>query len=127
MTAGSVVPRALPVAAVGVLLGAVFAAGIVVLSTVLASLTQGQTLAVAGATLLAYAVAQPVHGRVRRTVDRRFDRTRYDHERTVSDFTLRLRREIDVDAVTDDLARTTRSAVAPASVWLWLRPDQESS
>ena len=122
-----IISRTIAYGIVVVVLGGVFAAGIVVLSTVLASLAQGQTLAVAGATLIAYAVAQPVHGRVRRTVDRRFDRTRYDHERTVSDFTFRLRREIDVDAVTDDLARTTRSAVAPASVWLWLRPNQESS
>jgi hypothetical protein len=98
----------------------------VILTTGLASLAAGQTLAVAGATLIAYAVAQPVHRRVRRAVDRRFDRTRYDHERTVSEFSSRLRREIDVDAVTDDFARTTRSLVAPASVVLWLRPTRES-
>ena len=111
-----IISRTIAYGIVVVVLGGVFAAGIVVLTTGLASITEGQTLAVAGATLIAYAVAQPVHRRVRRAVDRRFDRTRYDHERTVSEFTVRLRREIDVDAVTDDLARTTRSAVAPASV-----------
>ena len=120
-----IISRTIAYGIVVVVLGAVFAAGIVVLSAGLASFAAGQTLAVAGATLIAYAVAQPVHGRVRRAVDRRFDRTRYDHERTVAEFTVRLRHEIDVGAVTDDLARTTRSVVAPASVWLWLRPTQE--
>ena len=99
----------------------VFVLGVVVLSTILASVAEGQTLAVAGSTLAAYALAQPVLRRVRRDVDRRFDRARYDHERTVADFSARLRDEIDVDAVTSDLATTTRSAVAPASLSLWLR------
>ena len=117
-----IISRTIAYGIVVVVLAGVFGAGIVVLSTVLASLTQGQTLAVAGATLIAYALAHPVHRRVRRAVDRRFDRTRYDHERTVTEFTVRLRNEIDVDAVTSDLASTARTAVAPVSVELWLRP-----
>jgi hypothetical protein len=44
-----------------------------------------------------------------------------DSEATVAAFTVRLRDEIDVGAVTDDLASTTRAAVAPASMSLWLR------
>ncbi len=98
-----IISRTIAYAVVTAIVGAVFGAGIVLLSTAFASVAQGQTLAVAGSTLLAYAIFQPVHRRVRRAVDRRFDRARYDGEATVAAFTVRLRDEIDVDAVTDDL------------------------
>ena len=61
-------------------------------------------------------------GRVRRAVDRRFDRARYDGERTATIFAARLRDETDVEAIMRDLATTTRSVVAPTSLSLWLRP-----
>jgi hypothetical protein len=116
-----IVSRTVAYGVVTAIVGAVFAAGIVLMSTAFASFAQGQTLAVAGATLLAFAIFQPVHRRVRRRVDQRFDRARFDGEATVAAFTVRLRDEIDVDAVTADLASTTRAAVAPASMTLWLR------
>jgi hypothetical protein len=116
-----IISRSIAYALVSAILASVFVVGVVLLSTILASFAEGQTLAVAGSTFVAFAVAQPLLGRVRRAVDRRFDRTRYDHERTVADFSARLRDEINVDAVTDDLAATTRAAVAPKTLSLWLR------
>ena len=49
-----------------------------------------------GSTLAAFAVFQPVLRRVRRDVDSRFDRARYDANQTVADFSDRLRDEIDM-------------------------------
>ena len=83
---------------------------------------QAESIAVAASTLLTYAMLQPVAGRIRRDVDRRFDRTRYDAERTVQSFAERLRLETNVEAVTTDLAMTTRAVVSPTSSSLWLRP-----
>ena len=54
-------------------------------------------------------------------VDRRFDRARYDGQHTADAFAQRLRAETDIDAVLDDLSGTTGSAVAPASIVVWLR------
>ena len=105
-----------------VVLGGVFAAGVLLLSSALASIAQGQSIAVAASTLLTYAILQPVAGRIRRDVDRRFDRTRYDAERTVLSFADRLRHETNVEAVSRDLAATTQAVVAPTSTSLWLRP-----
>ena len=55
----------------------------------------------AGSTLIAYALFQPMLRRVRRDVDRRFDRARYDADGTVGAFAERLRQETDIEAVTD--------------------------
>ncbi len=116
-----VISRTIAYAAVSAILVGVFGAGVIVLSSALSTFAQGQTLAVAGSTLLTYAVLQPILRSVRRTVDRRFDRARYDADRTALGFSDRLRHETDMEAVMTDLAQTTRSAVAPASLTLWFR------
>lgn len=86
-----------------------------------AGVAQGETLAVATSTLLAFALFQPLRRRVQRVVDRRFDRARYDADRTATAFSERLRHETDMATVTQDLARTTALTMAPASLSIWLR------
>ncbi len=106
------------------LLVAVFLVVNLGLQSVLSSVTSGNSLAVAGSTLLAAALFTPVRGRVQRIVDRRFDRARYDGERTASAFSVRMRDATDLLAVTTDLDVTVRRALAPSSVGLWLRGDR---
>ncbi len=91
------------------------------LQSVLSSVTSGNSLAVAGSTLLAAALFTPVRRRVQRMVDRRFDRARYDGERTASAFSVRMRDATDLPTVAKDLDVTVRRAMAPSSVGLWLR------
>jgi hypothetical protein len=120
-----IISRTIAYGAVLLVLAAVFGGGVLVLSSVLASsFAQAESIAVAASTLLTYAVLQPVVQRIRRDVDRRFDRTRYDAERTVQAFAARLRHETDVETVTRDLASTTRAVVAPTATSLWLRPSR---
>ena len=117
-----IISRTIAYVAVLIVLAMVFGLGVLLLSSALASFAQGASIAVAASTLITYAVLQPVLAWVRRYVDRRFDRTRYDAERTVEAFAVRLRHETNVEAVTSDLAATTRAVVAPTSTSLWLRP-----
>lgn len=91
------------------------------LQSVLSSFTSGNSLAVAGSTLLAAALFTPVRQRVQRIVDRRFDRARYDGERTAGAFSVRMRDATDLPTVAADLDVTVRGAIAPSSVGLWLR------
>ena len=75
-----IVSRTIGWVVVTVVLGAVFAAGIVGLSTALQTFVNGDTLAVAASTLLAAVLFQPLRRRVQHAVDRRFDRARVDGE-----------------------------------------------
>ena len=98
-----------------------FLASIYVLEAVLQPVTGGPEIAVAIATLLSLALFQPLRERVQRGVDRRFYRTRYDAARTVDDFIVRVRDEVDLDAVRRDLVSSIDQTVQPSSVSLWLR------
>ena len=103
------------------LLLTVFGVGVVALQAFLSPFTSGQTLAVAASTLVAFALFQPLRRRVQSVVDRRFDRARYDTQRTAADFSDRMRDELDLADVRGDLDATIRDAVAPRSFGIWLR------
>jgi len=121
-----IVSRTLSYAVVTVILGAVFVGVILLLQTVLAGVTGNQGIPVAVSTLAVFALFQPVLRRVRRAVDRRFDRARYDGERTAGEFAERLRWETDMERVMGDLRTTAASAVAPANLAVWLRTGRPS-
>jgi len=105
-----------------VVLLAVFGLAIVAIQALLARVTQGQTVAVAASTLVAAALFQPVRRRVQGAVDRRFDRARYDGAKVIEGFSERLRDELELGTLSDDIVRVATDAVRPASVTIWLRP-----
>ena len=98
-----------------------FAAGVIALQAVLEGFTQGETLAVAGSTLIALALFQPLRRRVQMAVDRRFDRARYDGQKVVDAFGRRLRDEVDLDRLRTSLLATADDVVRPVSASIWLR------
>jgi len=102
----------------------VFAGLVIGLQALLSEVTQGGTLAVAGSTLVAFALFQPIRRRVQRAVDRRFDRARYDGERTAAIFAERLRDEVDLESLAAELEHTVVSAIRPTAASLWL-PERE--
>jgi hypothetical protein len=57
---------------------------------------------------------------VQRAVDRRFNRARYDADKTVAAFAARLQDAVDLDAVRDDLASVVRTALEPAQMSVWI-------
>ncbi len=84
-------------------------------------MTQGETVAVAGSTLLAAALFQPLRRRVQTAVDHRFNRARYDAERTAIDFAERLRDQVDVASLSGDIAGVVDVALRPSKIGVWLR------
>jgi len=77
-------------------------------------------VAVAAATLAAAALFNPVRRRVQKAVDRRFNRARYDADKTVAAFAAHLKDAVDLDSVRDDLAGVVHQALEPAHVSVWI-------
>ena len=116
-----IISRTIGYAVVTVTLAVTFGGAILLFQAVLAPLTGGNTLAVAASTLVAAALFQPLRRRVQTVVDRRFNRARYDAERTVTAFTTQLRDEVDLRNLSGDVLQVVAQTVAPATVALWLR------
>jgi hypothetical protein len=100
----------------GVLVGVY--AGLVLLATQVFRFHN--SVAVAVSTLAAAALFAPVRRWVQRAVDRRFNRARYDAERTVAAFAARLKDEVDLDSVRDDLTGTVLRALEPEHLSVWV-------
>ena len=107
----------------GLLVG-VYVAGVVVLGAFLRPVVGESNLAVAGATLLAAAMFGPLRRRVQHAVDRRFNRSRYDAQRTVEAFRVRLRDRVDLDELSADLLATVGATVEPSQASVWLRASE---
>ena len=116
------ISRGLSWAVLSGLLLAVYAGAILLLQTVLGDVIRGQTVAVAGSTLLAAALFQPLRRRVQTAVDHRFNRARYDAERTTTDFAERLRDEVDLATVSGDIVGRRGHRPPPEHVGVWIRP-----
>jgi hypothetical protein len=112
-----IISRTLAYAIVTGLLVGVYA-GLVLLATRV--LPFHTPVAIAGSTLAVAALFTPLRSRVQRLVDRRFNRARYDADRTVSAFAARLKDEVDLDSIRNGLAGAVHQALEPAHVWVWI-------
>lgn len=78
-------------------------------------------LLVAGATLGAAALFDPLRRRVQTVIDRRFNRSRYDAERVMDEFAGRLREQLDVGGIADGWTRVVSDTMQPSSLGIWMR------
>jgi hypothetical protein len=77
-------------------------------------------VAVAASTLAVAALFNPVRRRVQNVVDRRFNRARYDADKTIATFAAGLQDAVDLDSVRDDLAGAVHQALEPAHISVWI-------
>jgi hypothetical protein len=116
-----VIRRTIVYSAVVAILGASYLALVVALQSALTLLGGNDGLPVALSTLMIAAIFVPVRARARRIVDRRFYRSRYDAQRTVESFAGRLRDQVELEAVRQELSVAAGEAVRPASIGVWVR------
>jgi len=115
---GRLARRTVTYAVVVAVLAAVYSLGVLGLSSLIG---RGSPLVVAGSTLAAAAVFNPVRHRVQWWLERRFDRQRYDTQRLVDEFTSRLRDHVDLEGLIPDLTDLVSTTLRPTSMSLWLR------
>jgi len=113
-----IISRTVSYALVVGLLVAVFS-GVVTLTT---SLLQVESdLAVAASTLAVAALFNPLRKRVQGWVDRRFNRSKYDHERVMDEFTGSLRDRVDPDGVVEGWVGVVTETMQPSAVSVWVK------
>jgi hypothetical protein len=91
------------------------------LVTAASSLAGDSSFSVAVATLAVAALFHPARRRFQALIDRRFYRSKYDAEQTLAVFSAKLRDDIDLDHLTNEMAALVRNSLQPTHVSLWLR------
>jgi len=106
------------------LLSALLAGGYLLAVLILQSLVpvaDDSPLIVAISTLAVVAAFGPLHTRIQRIVERRFNRSRYDSAQTIESFGVHLRREVDLESLSLQLVGVVEQTMHPSHVSLWLR------
>ncbi|HSH79358.1 MAG TPA: hypothetical protein VLA19_12615 [Herpetosiphonaceae bacterium] len=105
-----------------VTLALVYLSSVVVLQQLFVPLTgQESDVAIVASTLAIAALFQPLRRRIQGLIDRRFYRRKYDAVKIVQAFGSRLRDEVDLNTVSDDLLVVVEETLQPVHVSLWLR------
>lgn len=112
-----VINRTLVYAMLSLLLGAVYGIGVVLLPLLL-PIAGGNDLVVAASTLTVAGLFSPLRRRVQGFVDRNFYRARYDAAETMESFATRIRHDVDVEQLADDLMAIVQVTLQPAAISL---------
>lgn len=80
-----------------------------------------QPVVVAATTLGVAALFNPLRRRVQVVVDRRFNRSRYDGERVMGEFSSSLRDRVDPDGLVDGWVHVVSDTMQPAALGVWVR------
>jgi hypothetical protein len=107
-------------------LAVVYFGGVTTTQAIFRTLTGQQEqpqLAIVASTLVIAALFNPLRRRIQTFIDRRFYRRKYDAAKTIEGFSIKLRDETDLEALSDDLVGVARETMQPAHASLWLRPD----
>jgi hypothetical protein len=79
-------------------------------------------LHVAAATLAAAAAFSPVRRVVQRWVDRRFNRAHFDAQQELDAFAVRLRSQVELDAILAEVDTLIAATLQPEHAGIWIRP-----
>jgi uncharacterized membrane protein YfcA len=101
---------------IGLLAGVFFG----VVTTLGSHVPANSPIAIAGSTLAVASLFNPVRRRVRDQVDRWFNRTRYEAQQVVDDFTDSIRDETEIRHLTQGLGIVVTETLRPSVVGVWV-------
>jgi hypothetical protein len=114
-----IISRTLAYGLVSTILIGAYLLAVLALQSVL-PLSDDSPVIVAGSTLAVVAAFGPLRMRIQSLVDKRFNRSRYDAQLTIDEFSSRLRSEVELDSLADDLVGVVGTTLQPSHLSLWL-------
>jgi hypothetical protein len=123
-----IINRTLVYGCLTVTLALLYFGGVTLTQTAFRALTgseQQPQLIIVASTLVIAVLFNPLRHRMQEFIDRRFYRNKYDAAKTLEAFSVKLRDETDLGALSNDLVGVVRETMQPSHVSLWLRtPDR---
>jgi hypothetical protein len=116
-----IISRTVSYSVIVVVLGALFATGVVWLPAALG--LEDSPLVVAATTLIVAALFNPLRRRVRNAVDRRFNRSHFEAILVEEQFAARLQQTHNTAEIADVLLKTVGATLGPKMSGLWLNTD----
>jgi hypothetical protein len=119
-----IINRTLVYASLTAILVGVYFGGVTATQALFRTLTgqeQSPQLVVVASTLVIAALFNPLRRRIQSFIDLSFYRSKYDAAKTLEGFSMKLRDETDLEALSDELVGVVRGTMQPAHVSLWLR------
>lgn len=121
-----IVNRTLVYAGLTAGLAGAYLGSVVILQRLLSPVTADSDVAVAGSTLAVAALFRPMRSRMQSFIDHRFYRRKYDAGATLQGFSARLRDEVDLDSLAEQLVGVVGATMQPSHASLWLRSSREA-
>jgi hypothetical protein len=123
-----IINRTLVYSGLTVTLALLYFGGVTLTQTAFRVLTgseQQPRLIIVASTLVIAVLFNPLRHRMQEFIDRHFYRNKYDAAKTLEAFSVKLRDETDLGALSHDLVGVVRETMQPSHVSLWLRtPDR---
>lgn len=120
-----IIRRTLIYGALTAILALVYFGSVVVLQVLFRAVTgQSAEIAIILSTLAIAGLFAPMRRRIQELIDRRFYRRKYNAQQVLAAFGARVRDEVDLNKLTDELLGVVDETVQPTRVSLWLKPPE---
>ncbi len=119
-----IINRTVVYGSLSAMLVALYFGGVAITQAIIQALTGREDLpqlAIVASTLVIAALFNPLRRRIQSFIDRRFYRRKYDAAKTLEAFSVKLRDETDLGALSNDLVGVVRETMQPEHASLWLR------